>query len=159
MSKHTGKCACGSIKYEFDGEPAAKVRRALNISFSLRAHQVSLQALCHCLNCQHRSGSAFTTNILVPRVNFQITSGTPKHWTFQQNESGLHFKTTFCGDCGTLICKENDEADDFKPVLILQLGTADEGLGLGGEPSAEFFIPHRAKWQPELKAAQCQGFA
>lgn len=116
------------------------------------------QSLCHCMNCQHRSGSAYTTNLLILRKDFRITSGTPKHWTFQQNESKLHFKTTFCGDCGTLISKENDEAEDFKPVLILQCGTADEGLGLGGEPGEELFVPHRAGWLPELKAAQMQGF-
>jgi len=139
-TKHTGKCACGAIKYEFEGEPAAK-------------------ALCHCLECQHRTGSAYTTNLLVPRPAFHITAGTLKNWTFKQSETGLQFKTAFCGDCGTLITKENDEADDFKPIYILACGTMDEGIDACGEPGVEFFVPHRAGWLPELKAAQLQGFS
>ncbi|KAJ5507577.1 Glutathione-dependent formaldehyde-activating enzyme/centromere protein V [Penicillium freii] len=51
----TGSCMCGKIKYQADAEPAVK-------------------AVCHCLNCQKFSGSAFTTNFIIPRSSFKILS-------------------------------------------------------------------------------------
>jgi len=139
--KTTGACVCGALKFEFSGEPATK-------------------ALCHCLECQHRTGSAYTTNLLIPRTAFKFLPSSPsvlKNYTFTQSDTGLKFKTTFCGECGTLISKENDEADDFKPIYIVGAGCLDGGIG--GKPDAELWVGHRAAWLPALDgAAQMKGF-
>ncbi|KAJ5543972.1 Mss4-like protein [Penicillium frequentans] len=46
----TGSCMCGKIKYQADAEPIAKAF----------------------------SGSAFTTNFIIPRSTFKVLSGNPK---------------------------------------------------------------------------------
>ncbi|KAF2095207.1 hypothetical protein NA57DRAFT_45023 [Rhizodiscina lignyota] len=141
--KTTGACVCGALKFEFTGEPAMK-------------------ALCHCLECQHRTGSAYTTNLLIPRTNFTFKPSSPsvmKTYTFTQSDTGLHFKTTFCGECGTLISKANDEAEDFKPVYIVGAGCLDDGIG-SAKPDAELWVGHRANWLPAMDgAAQLKGFS
>jgi hypothetical protein len=37
-----------------------------------------LQALCHCLDCRKISGSAYSTNAVMPQDGFKLISGKPK---------------------------------------------------------------------------------
>jgi hypothetical protein len=76
----TGSCMCGGIKYEYTGEP-------------------QVTALCHCTDCQKWSGGAYTSNIVVPRTDFKVTSGKPKEYAAVGN-SGKKNNHFFCG--GTL---------------------------------------------------------
>ena len=46
--KHTGRCACGAVKFEFDTDP-------------------TFVAVCHCLDCKKSSGGA--TGIFSPQQN------------------------------------------------------------------------------------------
>lgn len=97
--------------------------------------------------------------MLVPRTTLKVTSGTPKHWTFTQSDSGLQFQTSFCGDCGTMLFKQNDEADDLKPLYIVMGGTLDGGLSVGGKPQSELWVGHRGDWLKPLEGVQqCKGF-
>ncbi|OCK74281.1 hypothetical protein K432DRAFT_386903 [Lepidopterella palustris CBS 459.81] len=122
-----GSCLCGKLTYEFTGEPVKTV-------------------LCHCLQCRKLTSSAFTTNLLVPSSAVTIT-GEPKHYDFVQ-ETGDKFKTSFCGECSTLICKETD-ADGFQGLLILEAGSLDGGFE-EFKPAAEIFVKHRTAWLGEL---------
>jgi len=36
------------------------------------------KALCHCLDCRKISGSAYSTNAVIPQDGFKLISGTPK---------------------------------------------------------------------------------
>ncbi|KAJ5110570.1 hypothetical protein N7532_001105 [Penicillium argentinense] len=80
----SGNCLCGSIAFEYTGEPA-------------------LTALCHCTACQQWGGSAFSSNVAVLTTNFAITKGTPKTWARTGDLSGKKHHLFFCGDCGTSI--------------------------------------------------------
>lgn len=40
--KHTGRCACGAVKFEFDTDP-------------------TFTAVCHCLDCKKSSGGEAAT--------------------------------------------------------------------------------------------------
>jgi hypothetical protein len=97
----------------------------------------------------------------VPRDAFRFTAGDAslKSWSFTQNDTGLVFETAFCGDCGTLIYKKNDD-DAFKAVYILQAATTEEGIGAGGAPGVEFWVGYRPEWVPAaVGAKQAKGFA
>jgi len=139
MTGFTGSCACGELKYEVDAAPLKK-------------------ALCHCNNCHKLTGTAYTTNVLVPTPSFKLTSGTPKHWNFVQKPSEIPFTTTFCGNCGTVLHKETDN-EAFKGVTILQAGTVD-GDAVEGKPDVELWTTMRKEWIPAIEgAAQAKTFS
>jgi hypothetical protein len=116
------------------------------------------KALCHCIQCQKVTGSAFTSNILCPRGSFKVVSGDPKKYTFTQSDSGIPFTISFCGECSSVINKESDD-EAFKGVTIVPAGSVD-GTGIeAGKPDAELWVSHRASWLGETEgAAQVQGF-
>lgn len=49
----TGGCQCGSVRYEFAGEPLALY-------------------VCHCIECRRQSASAFGMSLAVPRAGFRL---------------------------------------------------------------------------------------
>jgi Glutathione-dependent formaldehyde-activating enzyme len=52
--KVQGQCHCGAIRYEAEVEP-------------------DTIAICHCLDCQRLSGSAFRANVPAPADGFRIS--------------------------------------------------------------------------------------
>jgi hypothetical protein len=108
------------------------------------------------------SGSAFTTNILVPSSAFEIVIGSNQIKSFgKKHESGMTLTIYFCENCGSTIYKEGD-SDGFKGVAIIQAGTLDgqemklEDIKLG----AELYVKHRVGWLGEMTGAiQCQEFS
>ena len=57
--KHTGRCACGAVKFEFNTDP-------------------TFIAVCHCLDCKKASGGEAATFFGVPEDDFTRISGEPK---------------------------------------------------------------------------------
>lgn len=58
-------------------------------------------SVCHCLNCQKRSGSAFAAQARWPDDQVEIT-GRFNTWTHQgENGARAHFR--FCPDCGSTV--------------------------------------------------------
>ena len=60
--KLTGRCYCGDIKYEFDGEL-----------------QGALQ--CHCRECQYITGGNPNVVVVLPEDGFRFVKGEPKPFT------------------------------------------------------------------------------
>ncbi|RFU34719.1 hypothetical protein B7463_g1664, partial [Scytalidium lignicola] len=134
----TGSCLCGNVKYRFDGEPGAAV-------------------VCHCLTCQKFTGTAFTTNIPVPKSNFKVFSGTPKTFNAKHHEVDMTLTIHFCSECGTVVYKEAD-GDAFKDVVLVQAGTMTDGIDVQ-VPQAELWLKNKAKWLPTVEGtSQLQGF-
>ena len=57
--KIDGSCHCGAIRYEAEIDPG----------------DVSI---CHCVDCQKLTGSAFRLTVAGKEENFRLTAGTPK---------------------------------------------------------------------------------
>ncbi|CAH0004454.1 unnamed protein product [Clonostachys byssicola] len=125
MTSFTGSCMCNQLKFSFTGEPKQT-------------------AICHCVQCQKLSGSAFTYNLLVDREDFKWTSGEPKTGSFVQ-ESGIYIQYFFCPDCGTIIFKQTEEKADLRPFAIVQAGTVD-GYDTKRKPDVEFWVSRKADW-------------
>jgi hypothetical protein len=107
--------------------------------------RLTVQAICHCLTCQRLTGSAFTTNILVPEDRFKVTAGTPKAYSTKQ-DSGMILTYSFCGNCGCTISKIGD-AEAFKGIVIVQAGSLDGDVGVSvAEPQAELWVSRRVPW-------------
>jgi hypothetical protein len=76
----TASCRCGQLRVEASGDPV----------------RVSV---CHCLNCQKRSGSAFTAQARWPDSQISIV-GERKTWS-QVGDSGRRADFHFCPECGS----------------------------------------------------------
>lgn len=75
-------CACGQLIAACIGEP-------IRIS------------VCHCLNCQTRSGSSFAAQARWPDAAVRVT-GEFKTWT-RTNDSGSRADFRFCPVCGSTV--------------------------------------------------------
>jgi hypothetical protein len=78
----TGSCACGQLSIECEGDP-------VRIS------------VCHCLDCQKRSGSSFAAQARFPADCVTIT-GQSKQWTRVGDEGGGAV-FDFCPECGSTV--------------------------------------------------------
>jgi len=81
--KVDGGCHCGRITYEAEIDPEKIL-------------------ICHCIDCQSLSGSAFRTVVRVPTNAFRLLSGEPKIYV-KQAESGAKLAQAFCAECGSPI--------------------------------------------------------
>lgn len=69
MTKNTGRCACGAVKFEFDTDPTFIVD-------------------CYCKDCQKASGGAMATFFGVPQDDFTLTSDKPKSFHYVAESGG-----------------------------------------------------------------------
>ena len=81
--KIDGGCHRGYIKYEGEADPEKTT-------------------ICHCMDCQHLSGSAFRTVVRVAGDTFKIIAGEPTIYV-KTAESGARRVQGFCPRCGTPI--------------------------------------------------------
>ncbi|KAL1310603.1 hypothetical protein AAFC00_000878 [Neodothiora populina] len=126
-----GSCLCGKVTISYDADPAMK-------------------ALCHCVDCRKMTGSAYSTNVVVPSETFKVT-GSPKVFT-KVADSGNKAHSYFCGDCG---CPLYRDSESFKGLLIVKAGCLDgEGALDAASPGAEMYAPERVSWQPEISGVQ-----
>ncbi|KXH25412.1 glutathione-dependent formaldehyde-activating enzyme [Colletotrichum nymphaeae SA-01] len=147
-----GSCMCKAIKYENTEDP-------------------QVTALCHCTDCQKWSGSAFTSNAVVPRTSFKVTQGTkgspgpmifpkyalnpdhlgePKFYDIT-GDSGKNNRHFFCSNCGSSLYTELDLMAD---VTCIKAGGLDEGkASLEGKPAVEFYCKDRVSYLVDVKGA------
>ena len=79
---YTGRCNCGQVTYKFVGEP-------------------SFIYVCHCGNCQKRSGSAFGMGISVPVANLTV-KGELACWERVSDEGNRNPRYS-CPTCANVI--------------------------------------------------------
>jgi hypothetical protein len=82
MITRIAKCSCGQLQIDCPPEPA-------------------MVSLCHCLDCQRRTGSPFGISAFFDATATGI-SGSSK--TFQRDsDSGFPITFHFCGTCGSTV--------------------------------------------------------
>ena len=98
------------------------------------------------------TSSAYSTNIVVPASAFTV-QGSPKHHTFTRGEE-VH-TTNFCGDCGTTISKVVGGAEFLKDLVVVMVGTIDDGQGFENMTvDTELYVSVRRGWQKEIEGAK-----
>jgi hypothetical protein len=100
--KLTGRCYCGDIKYEFDGE----VQGALQ---------------CHCRECQYITGGNPNVVMIVPESGFKFTQGQPS--AFARTDLERPVTRYFCPRCGTALGTRSPARPDS---FIVKVGTLDD---------------------------------
>ena len=99
--KISGACHCGSITVEGEADP----------------DRVSI---CHCTDCQTRTGSAFGVSVQVPGNTFKMT-GQPTAYLKTTPESGKPRLQTFCPKCGSQIYSTTP-GDGVQPFYTVRVG-------------------------------------
>ena len=128
--KHTGTCACGAVKFEFNTDP-------------------DFIADCYCLDCRKASGGVMATWFGVPETDFTLTSGKPKFYRYTA-DSGHHLDRNFCPDCGCRLFTNN--LGGFPGLVFVQLGSLDNPDGI--IPKLEIFTKRRLTWLKHPDAPQ-----
>lgn len=97
MTGRVASCSCGQLRLTCEGEP-------VRIS------------ICHCLECQRRTGSVFATQARFPREQVTI-EGRSGQWT-RRGDSGGAATFRFCPACGSTVYWEPAEIPDFMVVAV-----------------------------------------
>jgi hypothetical protein len=108
-----GQCLCGAIRYSFETAPL-------------------LSFVCHCLDCQMSTGSAFGTFTVVKDRDFKI-AGTAKSYSCKA-DSGRTITRYFCDACGSSLYSTLEKTPG---VVVVSVGTLEGGGAL---------IPQRHSW-------------
>ncbi|AUN29460.1 GFA family protein [Niveispirillum cyanobacteriorum] len=97
MTTRIASCSCGQLRLTCQGEPG----------------RVSM---CHCLECQKRTGSVFATQARFSRDGVSIT-GSTSTWA-RQGDSGGTATFHFCPTCGSTVYWEMDWAPDSLAIAV-----------------------------------------
>lgn len=97
MTGRNASCSCGQLRLTCEGEP-------VRIS------------MCHCLECQKRTGSVFGTQARFPREHVTI-EGEASRWT-RRGDSGGEATFGFCPVCGSTVYWEPGGMPDFISVAV-----------------------------------------
>jgi hypothetical protein len=87
MTTREARCCCGACAIQVQGDPA-------------------INALCHCRDCQRRTGSAFGWSTYFPNAAVTATIGAFRTYAPQGKAPGTTDdwqERIFCGKCGTTL--------------------------------------------------------
>jgi hypothetical protein len=97
MTSRTATCSCGQLRLACEGEP-------VRIS------------ICHCLECQKRTGSVFAMQARYPRDRV-TREGQASRWT-RVGDSGGSANFGFCPTCGSTVYWEIADPPGFVAVAV-----------------------------------------
>lgn len=110
----TAHCACGALQAEVTCAPDAVV-------------------VCHCTDCQRRTGSVIGVGAYYPKAHVKIT-GESKEFV-RVTAAGRNFHEHFCPTCGTTLFFFGS----YKPDSI--------GIAVGAFADPTFPAPVRSVWE------------
>jgi hypothetical protein len=96
MPRHAS-CQCGQLTIDCEGEPVRL-------------------SMCHCLDCQKRTGSAFGIQARFPRD--AVTSAGRAGAYSRVGDSGGRGTMRFCPDCGSTVWWEADGIPGYVTVAV-----------------------------------------
>ena len=97
MASRVANCSCGQLRVTCEGEPA----------------RISM---CHCLECQRRTGGAFGGQARYRRDQITI-AGNSTHYV-RSSDSGNSVSFQFCPICGSTVFWERQASPDFIIVAV-----------------------------------------
>jgi len=91
-------CACGQLKIRCVGDP-------------------KVVAICHCLDCQRRTGSAFSVHAWFASNQVTLPGSGFSRFSRKAN-SGREVRFCFCSNCGGTVFWEADLRPDYVAVAV-----------------------------------------
>jgi len=118
----TGRCLCGKVTVELSVEPLAV-------------------SLCHCVNCQKTSGSAFSVIALVPRDKIRFSG---EVGVFHDvGDSGSSFERRFCTGCGSPVESYSARLAEMG-ITIVKASLFDDTSWLS--PNEQIYCQSSQRW-------------
>ena len=122
MVHATGGCLCGSVRYELNGNAA-------------------MMAVCHCATCQKNTGSAFSTNIAMPKDAVEIAGDSLATYEERANADSAPFYRSFCSLCGSPICGQGDA---YPGLVFVKAGALDDPSWV--QPTVHIWCSEKQPW-------------
>lgn len=124
MTRYSGSCLCGSVRFEVAGE-------------------FEHFYLCHCEYCRKDTGSAYASNLFTSTGKLIWLSGQDmiKHFTLP----ATRHSRSFCLECGSAL--PNTQMDGT--LVVVPAGSLNTEVSL--RPTAHIFVSSRAKWDEALE--------
>ena len=124
--KIDGGCHCGQITYRAEIDP-------------------DLVELCHCMDCQVLSGSAFRIVVPTAESSFELLSGMFRTYV-KTGESGNKRVQAFCPECGTHIYSTS--AGGGSKTFGLRVGTIKQRRQL--PPTRQYWCRSAQGWLGDI---------
>ena len=115
----TGRCECGSVQYQVDGE-------------------INDFSHCHCSQCRRLHGAAFASFGGVMRSEFSYLSGQQDLASYASSESHAR---VFCKNCGSNILVELESEPD---ALYVAMGSMEGNPAC--PPGYHIYVGSKAPW-------------
>lgn len=122
MTTRTAACACGQLNVTCDGEP-------------------NIVSLCHCFECQKRTGSLFGVAAWYSSAHVRATGAASTYR--RAGDSGKEIAFHFCPTCGTTLYWSSERRPDFTAVAVGAF--ADPKFG---EPRRMVYTSRKHEWLP-----------
>lgn len=129
MDVRTASCCCGRLALQASGEPVAV-------------------SVCHCLDCQRRTGSAFGAQARFLDEQLQI-QGEAKTYA-RTGDTGSKVTFSFCPDCGTTLFWNPEKLPGQTTVALGAFADPD----FTDELSYSVYNTRRHRWVKALAAAE-----
>ena len=97
MDHRTARCACGQLRIDVSGAPV----------------RVSV---CHCLDCQRRTGSAFGVQARFPASAAHVYGARSEY--VRIGDSGGRMRASFCPQCGSTVFYVVDAMPDLVAIPV-----------------------------------------
>ncbi|MBE1285054.1 MAG: hypothetical protein GJ676_17205 [Rhodobacteraceae bacterium] len=124
MPKIEGSCLCGQVTY------------------SSSAEEPAMMVVCHCPDRQRQSGSAYSTNVLVPTASIAF-EGDSRRTYVMNGASGQPVTRNFCGNCGSPL---STEMPAFGDLAAVKAGTLQDSSWV--KPSIQIWCNSAQPWGP-----------
>lgn len=118
--KLAGGCACGSFRYQFNGE-------------------LVMAAHCHCRDCQKSSGSGSAAVFAANRSNINSTGSTSSYKFI--GDSGKGVTRHFCTNCGSPLFSDVDILPD---LFFFRIASLDDPSQI--KPSMHIYCDSSQIW-------------
>lgn len=100
MTTHRAMCSCGKVQVACDGNP-------MRVS------------MCHCLECQRRTGAMFSSQAWFRAEQITFISGNTTQFT-RRSDAGRSVTFQFCPACGSTVYWE---AEGFIGMVAVAVGS------------------------------------
>src|SRR5215475_8120562 len=115
MTTRRASCSCGKLQVVCEGEPVRT-------------------AMCHCLDCQRRTGAVFGNQAFFNRQQITSVSGPSTQFT-RPSAAGRSVTFRFCPTCGSTVYWEAEAL----PALI--------AVAVGSFADPTFAAPEHSVWE------------
>lgn len=119
MKKLTGKCLCGAIAYEINGDLGPIVN-------------------CHCSKCRRWHGAVFRTRCTIKTKDFMLMKGEDNLPKYHSSKNVIK---TFCKICGSILISMYEDKADY---IGLPIGGVEQDPG--SRPIANIFVGSKSPW-------------